>query len=141
MTQVYSKKRTGKKVNYDSQTTSSNTYNDYAGAQKNVTVGALLEPIRTGSSWSTDASATALELPAGTQLAIYNNNTTVGTVRFGTDSSVTAGTVGDVDGSGSPSIACKPTDWTYVCCGERTFIKTSANTLIVYVIKDDTVLK
>lgn len=140
MTQ-YSKKRTGKKVNYDSQLTASNTYNDYAGGQKNLSVGPVLQPMRTGSSWSTDASATALELPAGTQLAIYNTTSTAGTVRFGIDSSVTAGTAGSVDANGSPSIVCKPNDWTYACCGERTFIKTSANTLLVYVIQDDTVLK
>ena len=141
MTQTYSKKRTGKKVNYDSQQTASNTYNDYAGAQKNMSVGAVLQPVRTGSSWSTDASSSALEVPAGTQIAIYNTAGTLGTVRFGSTSSVTAGSVGEVSAEGSPSVACKPTDWTYVCCGERTFIKTSANSLIVYVIQDDTVLK
>ena len=134
------KKRTGKSVNYDSQTTASNTYNDYAGAQKNVEVGAVLQPIRTGSGWSTDASTTK-ELPSGTQLAIYNNSGTLGAVAFGDLSSVAVGAAGSVDGSGSPSIPCKPNEWTHICCGTRTFVKTSAATLLVFVVQDDTVLK
>lgn len=135
------KKRVAKKVNYDSQTSASNTYNDYAGGQKNLAVGPVLEPIRTGSSWSTDASASALELPSGSQVAIFNTALSNGTVRFGVDSTVTAGVAGSVDVNGSPSIVCKAGDWTYLCCGERSFIRTSASTLIVYVIKDDTFLR
>ena len=141
MTQPTSKKRTGKKVNYDSQAAASNTYNDYAGGQKNLSIGPVLEPIRIGSSWSTDASSTALELPAGAQIMIFNTALTTGVVRFGADSTVTAGTVGSVDANGSVSIACRAGDWTYLCCGERSFVKTSANTLIVYLIKDDTVFR
>lgn len=134
------KKRSGKNVNYDSQTTASNTYNDYAGAQKNMEVGAVLQPIRIGSGWSTDAT-TVREVPAGTQLAIYNNSGTLGTIAFGDVIGVIAGAAGTVDGTGSPSIPCKPNDWTYACCGTRTFVKTSASTLLVFVIQDDTVLK
>jgi hypothetical protein len=141
MTQSYSKKRVGKKTNYDSQLTASNTYNDYAGGQKNISVGPVLESIRIGSTWSTDASTTALEVPAGSQVAIYNTSATAGVVRFGKDSTVVSGTVGSFDAEGSPSIPCRGQDWTYLCCGERNFIKTSANTLIVYILKDDTVLK
>jgi hypothetical protein len=139
MTQTYSKKRSGKKVNYDSQTASSNTYNDYAGAQKNMTVGAVLQPIRNGAGWSTDASVAPLELPAGSQLAIFNKIATAGSVRFGLDNTVTAGAIGNVSAEGSPSIACVGNDWTYVCCGERTFIKTSSSDLVVYVIQDHTI--
>lgn len=140
MAQPKAKTRIGKKVNYDSQHAASNTYNDYAGAQKNLSVGPVLQPIRTGASWTCDAS-TVQELPAGTQVAIYNNAGTVGALAFGSDISVAVGAVGSVDVNGSPTIACKPNDWTYACCGERTFIKTSAATLLVYVIQDDTVLK
>jgi hypothetical protein len=138
----YAKKRQGNKVNYDSQTAASNTYNDYAGAQKNISVGPVLQPIRVGDApgWSCDAS-TVKELPPGTQLAIYNNAGAVGSVTFGKLASVASAAPGTVDADGSPSIACKPNDWTYACCGERTFVITSANTLLVYVIQDHTVLK
>ena len=134
------KTRKGKHRNFDSQHAASNTYNDYAGAQKNLSVGPVLQPIRTGSGWTCDAT-TVQELPAGTQVAIYNNSAVVGAVAFSTVLAVTVGAVGSVDVNGSPTIACKPADWTYICCGERTFIQTSAATLLVYVIQDDTVLK
>lgn len=134
------KTRKGKDRNFDSQHAASNTYNDYAGAQKNLSVGPVLQPIRNGSSWTCDATAVK-ELPSGTQIAIYNNDTAVGAVAFSSTSTVTIGAVGSVDANGSPTIACKPSDWTYLCCGERTFIQTSAATLLVYVIQDDTVLK
>lgn len=133
--------RKGKSKNFDPQVTASNSYNDPAGAQKNVDVGAKLKPIQIADmSWTTDAT-TARQVPAGTQLMVYNNAGAVGSVRFGQDSSVVSGAAGAVDANGNVAIPCKPNDWTLVASSTDTWVVTSAATLLVFIIDDHTTMK
>ena len=134
-------KRKGKISNYDPQLTASNTYSDASGAQKNVEVGKKFLPIQTATAaWTTDAT-TALQVEKGVSLAIYNKGATLYSLTCGATSSVTAGAVGAVDGSGNVSIPCKTNDWTYIAVGEENWIKTEHANLVVFTIKDDTILK
>ena len=83
--------------NTDPQAAANNTYNDLAGGQKNIDIGAKYLPIKLGeASWTTDAT-TARQCIAGSSIAIFNNSTTVYTITFGKNSSVVAGVVGAVD--------------------------------------------
>ena len=133
--------RKGKNKNFDPQLTSSNTYNDPAGGQKNLQVGPKLKPIQlSATSWTTDAT-TARQIQAGTQLAIYNNSATLYGVRFGQDSSVAAGAAGTVDAAGNVSCACKPNDWTYLAASEDTWVIAQNVALLVYIIDDHTTMK
>jgi len=133
--------RKGKNKNFDPQLTSSNTYNDPAGGQKNLQVGPKLKPIQlSATSWTTDAT-TARQVQAGTQLAIYNNSTTLYGVRFGQDSSIAAAAAGAVDAAGNVSCACKPSDWTYLAASEDTWVIAQNVALLVYIIDDHTTMK
>lgn len=134
------KVRKGKRQNFDPQVAASNSYNDPSGGQKNLQVGPKLKPIQlTSTSWTTDAT-TARQVPAGTQLAIYNNSNTLYGARFGSTSSVTAGASGAVDVDGNPSIPCKPADWTYLSSGEMEWVITQNAALLVFIIDDHTTL-
>lgn len=133
--------RKGKTKNFDPQLTASNTYNDPAGAQKNVDVGAKLKPIQIAdASWTTNATA-ALQISAGTQLMIYNNAGAVGSVRFGQDATVASGAAGTVDANGNVAIPCKSNDWTLVSASTDTWVITSAATLLVFIVDDHTVMR
>lgn len=134
------KVRKGKNANFDPQLAASNSYNDPAGGQKNLQVGPKIKPIQlAAASWTTDAT-TARQIPAGSQLAIYNNSSTLYAVRFGEDNTVTAAAAGAVDANGKVAIACKPNDWTYLASGEDTWVISQNALLLVFLIDDHTVL-
>lgn len=133
--------RKGKNKNFDPQLTASNSYNDPAGGQKNLSVGPKLKPIQLGAtSWTTDAT-TARQIQAGTQLAIYNNSAVLYSARFGQDSTVTAAASGAVDANGNVACACKPNDWTYLAASEDTWVITQNALLLVFIIDDHTTMK
>ena len=133
--------RKGKNKNFDPQLTASNSYNDPAGAQKNVAVGPKLKPIQlAASSWTTDATI-ARQIQAGTQLAIYNNSAVLYSATFGQTSSVAAAAAGAVDAVGNVSCACKPNDWTYLAASEDTWVITQNALLLVFIIDDHTTMK
>jgi hypothetical protein len=133
--------RKAKQSNVDPQTAASNTYNDMAGGQKNISIGPKLVPIKLSeTNWSCDAT-TARQCVAGSSLAIYNTSTsTVYSIRFGKSSSVAAAAAGAVDSDGNAAIPCHPGFWTYVAAGYETWFITQNAALLVYIIEDDSKL-
>ena len=126
--------------NTDPQAAANNTYNDLAGGQKNIDIGAKYLPIKLGeASWTTDAT-TARQCIAGSSIAIFNNSTTVYTITFGKNSSVVAGVVGAVDADGNVSIPCPAGLWSFAASGNETWFITQNAALSVYIIADDTKL-
>jgi|SRR5581483_884577 len=121
-------------------------YNDAAGSKKVSEVGRHLIPvpyINSGSlAFKTDLSAAAQALPQpGLCLAIYNNSASLGSVTLGEDGTITSLAPGVTDGSGHVGVPCKPNDWTYVACGSQQWAITSASTLLVFIIDDNTTVK
>jgi hypothetical protein len=120
-------------------------YNNAAGARKIAEVGRHLVPLATpgsGTGYTTDVSSAAFPLPsAGRNLAVYNNNTTVGAITLGNDNTITALAAGATDSSGRVGIPCAPNAWTYIACGSQNWVKSSAATLLVFLIDDDTFIQ
>ena len=116
-----------------------NTYNEAAGAQKNVSVGPHLKAIFAGGVYTVNAAA-ILGVGEGTALAVFNSNTT--TVRSITVRASAAGTAlaaGAVDATnGEVGVACAPLEWTYLNTYDKNFVITNSAELFVYVIHDDT---
>lgn len=113
----------------------SSGFNKQSGGMKVLNIGHHLLPLPNGV---TDASGTAQPIEMGMTVAIYNNSSTVGVVTMGADDTVTSLALGVVGtDKRSVGIACKPNDWTYIAVCERAYIKTSANTLICYLVSDD----
>jgi hypothetical protein len=116
-------------------------YNKYAGAQKNIEVGSNLKPIKLSeTSWTLDAT-TARRVGKGAQVFIYNNSSTVYTVRFGSTSSVTSGAVADIDANGQATLPCKANDWTRVSSGTLDWMIANNASLLVYLLIDDTEIR
>lgn len=114
--------------------TASNTYNDRAGAVKSLSVGPQYKiPAGQTTTRALDASA-GIQMPAGTSLALYNNS---GTVAWVTMSSAAIGAAPSGLANGIPLIV---NGWTYLNMGEHTNIRTSAATVGVYIVEDDTQL-
>lgn len=128
----------GNKVN-DPSAIAALTYNDKSGAQKNTEVGRKLIPLKADATTFTTNATTAKALPsAGKNLAIYNNANAVGAVTFGEDATISSLAAGVTDSAGHVGIPCMPNDWTYVAAGDSTHVISSAATLLVFVIDDDT---
>ena len=134
--------RKGKAENFDPQVAASNSYNDLAGAQKNLDVGPKLKPLTLGTTPTTYTTAAnvARQLPKGTQLAIYNNGT-IASITFGVDNTVVSLAVGVTDANGHVGIPLKANDWTYLSLGKDSWFITSAATALVYIIDDHTFIK
>lgn len=117
-------------------------YNERSGARKSMEVGRALLPLQNGAaSWTTNASAAPIALPAaGKNLAIYNNSSTVYSVTVG-DSTMTAQAVGAVQsGATAPfvGVPCQPNSWTYLSTGQWNFVATNNASLQVFLIDDPT---
>jgi hypothetical protein len=127
------------KNNIDAGSAVSQSYNEQAGAQKNTEVGRYLVPLKSDATTYTTDASTARALPSkGRNLAIYNNANAVGSATLGDDASMASLGAGAADSNGNVGIPCKPNDWTYIACNERQFVRTSASTLLVFLIEDDT---
>ena len=127
--------------NYDPNNISNNSYNDGAGAQKNLPVGPYLKPIQTGAAtYITDISAAAVRVGKGVSLSIFNNTATVQSVTIG-GSTVASLAAGIVDANGKVGIALKAYEWTHVNTYDNDYIISSANTVICYVVEDDTYIE
>jgi hypothetical protein len=127
------------KVNVDPSQIVNHSYNQAAGAVKVAEVGRHLVPLKSDATTYTTDATTARALPSkGRNLAIYNNAGAVGAVSLGDDAAMAALGVGATDANGNVGIPCKPNDWTYVACNEKQFVRTSAVTLLVFLIEDDT---
>lgn len=117
------------------------TYNHQTGAQKNMEMGRHLIPIPTSATtFTTDASASAVALPSkGLTLAIYNNSGTARAVTLG-DSAVTALAIGVTNASGLVGVPCLPNDWTYLATFDKTHVITNSSDLKVMIVADSTVI-
>jgi len=129
----------GKKIE-DQPTIVNNQYSNSAGAEKNTEVGRHLIPLNLAAGTYTTDATTARRLPSkGRNIAVYNNAGAVGSITLG-DGVVALASLapGVVDNATKRvGIACKPNDWTYIACYEQVEVIASANTLLVYLIEDD----
>lgn len=138
-------KRNSKKT-HDPHSVVNNSYNEYAGAEKNIQVGPVLKPLKlTAITFTTDAS-TLRKISKGSQLAIYNNAGAVGSVvvsKLQTRTLLAPGAVDNTagDGYGDVGIPCAPNAWTYVSVWDNSVVITSAATLLVFTIEDDSSVK
>lgn len=126
--------------NIDQASIENQAYNEKSGAQKNAEVGRYLVPLDDGAGAKTTNAATARSIPKGRNLAVYNNAGAVGAITLGDESSVAALAPGVTDAlqNGHVGIPCAPNDWTYIACWDKTFVRASAATLLVFIIGDDT---
>lgn len=126
--------------NIDQASIENQAYNERAGAQKNMEVGRQLLPLDDGAGGKTTNATSARALPsAGKNLAIFNNSTSVAAVTLGENSGVTALAPGATDavGPGHVGIPCTPNDWTFIACWDKTWVRASSATLLVFLIADD----
>jgi hypothetical protein len=107
-----------------------------------MAIGPHLLPLPDGASGFTTDASTKKILPAfGLNLAIYNKDTSVHAVTIG-DSTVAAQAVGVVQaGTQFVGAACRPGDWTYLSMANFNWVVTDNNSLVVYLIDDDTSIK
>lgn len=122
-------------------------YNDAAGSKKVSEVGRHLHPIPyllVGVlSYTTDA-ATARVMPRkGVNVAVYNNAGAVGALTMGASAAEVAVALapGVTDASGHVGIPCPPNAWTYIALAEHNWIITTAATLLVFIIDDNSSIK
>jgi hypothetical protein len=115
------------------------TYNEQAGARKSVRVGPALAPINDGTGGLTTDASSIRSLKLGSNLAIYNDSGSVGSVRFSNDLLAAALLPGAVDApTGDVGIVCKPNDWTYLSNYDKRYIVADSSNLIIYLEIDDT---
>lgn len=131
-------KRNSKKT-HDPHSVVNNTYSEQSGAEKNISVGHVLKPLNANAPATATTNASAgLAVLMGTQLAIYNNAGAVGavTVRSAPGASLAPGAVDAT--TGEVGVPCQPNAWTYVSVWDKAYVITSAATLLVFQIADDT---
>lgn len=132
---------------YDPSNIAAMQFNPAAGSQKVSEVGRSLLPMKFISggavAYTTDGStARALDSP-GKCLAVYNNAGAVGAVTLGATAAevATALAAGVTDATGHVGIPCMPNAWTYIACGSNNWLKSTAATLLIFVIDDETNIK
>lgn len=109
--------------------------NARAGANKTLAVGPqLATPNGATQVQGATANAAAVKYPPGTALALYNN---AGAVAWVTMNKAADGALAAPTGIAN-AIPLKPNDWTLLNMGENDQLQTSAATVGVYVIEDDT---
>lgn len=117
-------------------------FNLKSGAKKILPIGPHLIPIPVvvaGSpTWKTDVSTLTALPTLGLNLAVYNNSSTVKSITIGNTSSLASLAVGAVDANGNVGVACPPNSYTNLSMGVNQWIISSDNTLIVYLVEDDT---
>lgn len=131
-------KRKSTVTNIDSASIDNLTFNQRAGALKNMEVGRVLVGLDLDATTKTTDASTARALPyKGACLAIYNNSSSVAAITLGSDSSITALAPGACAG-GNVGVPCTPNDWTFLACYDKQWVKTTASVLLVFLIADDT---
>lgn len=126
--------------NIDQASIENQGFNERSGAQKNMEVGRQVIALDDGAGGKTTNATTAKALPKmGCNVAVYNNANTVAAITLGEDNGVAALAAGvtDAAGPGHVGIPCTPNDWTYIACWDKTWIRASAATLLVFIIADD----
>lgn len=122
------------------------TYNEAAGAQKNMEVGRHLLPLTDGAGAFTTDATTARLLPSkGRTLAVYNNAGAVGAITLGSATYVptaqVAGAVQAATEGQNVGIPCAANSWTYIACGQQDQVISTAATLLVFLVDDDTFIR
>lgn len=120
-------------------------YNNQAGSKKVSEVGRKLVPIpfiNSGALAYTCDASTLRTLPKlGVNLAVYNNSGSIGSVTLGEANTQTSLAAGVTDANGHAGIPCQPNTWTYIACNESQFVISSAATLLVFIIDDNSAIK
>ena len=116
--------------------------NKYAGAEKNISVGPNLVPVKYANAgvltYTTDLSTVRI-VGTGKSFAVYNPNTT-GSITFGADATRTSLAAGACDqANGNVGVPC-PQGWSYVSNYDQPAVITSASTILVFLIQDDSTL-
>lgn len=115
-------------------------FNQQSGGDKNMPVGPCLLPLKTGSTFTCNAT-TAVGLDSiGRNIAVYNNANAVGSITLGTDGTVAVLASGATNIAGQAGIPCPPNSWTYISMGTQQFLIASAATLLCYQVDDGTYL-
>lgn len=139
-----SRNQDGNKV-YDPSAIEAMVFNDAAGSKKVSEVGRHLLPLKFISvgvvTYTTDASTARILDNAGSCLAVYNNAGAVGSITLGEDATIVSLAPGAVDANGHVGIPCAPNAWTYIACGGSNRVISSAATLLVFLIDDNTSVK
>jgi hypothetical protein len=127
----------------DSGAIANQSYNEAAGVHKVAQAGLKLKPLPlTAVTFTTDAS-TARKLPEkGMTLAIYNNAGAVGAFRLSkaaAPSALAAGVVDNSvgDGFGDVGVPVPPNSWHYTNSFDAATIITSAATMLVFLVEDE----
>lgn len=113
------------------------TYNEAAGAQKNLQVGPFLKPLNDGAGGYTTDASIARSIRKGSSIAVYNKSGSLLSVTFGDNNAVTALAAGVTDASGNVGHLCKGNDWSYFNSDEKSWIIADSANLVVYLIKDE----
>lgn len=113
-----------------------------SGSKKVSEVGRSLTSIPlSATTWTTDATTARNMQAAGRNIAVYNNHTAVHAVTFGDTSGVTAQAAGATEAvTGNAGLPCPPAAWSYFAAGEKTWVITDSNTLLVFLIQDDSTI-
>ena len=123
----------------DSGTIKNAEYNEQAGAGKVVEVGPRLIPLNLdGVNFTTDASTIRALSHQGKCLAVYNTTGTVGSITLGESAAQSSLAAGVTDAGGHVGIPCIPNGWTRISCGKSQWVISSAATLLVFQVDDDT---
>lgn len=133
---AYTKKsRTNRGSAIDAASSDSYQTNPYSGGKKIVDVGPeFLKDVANAFVSGRDVSGSSNAILPGSIIYLYNNAATVAWVALST-AAIGADPTGFADG-----IPLKPNDWTILSAGENSFIRSSANTVGLYEMKDDTAL-
>lgn len=130
---------------YDPSAIAGMEFNPAAGSQKVSDVGRSLLPLKyiSGSTltYTTDASTARVLDGFGACLAVYNNSGTLGTITLGNGSAPLSLAAGVTDTNGHVGIPCAPNAWTYIACSNNNWVISSASTLLVFLIEDNTAIK
>ena len=113
--------------------------NPYSGGKKSLTVGPDFMPqyvagVQNVFVSGIDAS-TGTNLAPWTSLWLYNNSSTVAWVALSTAA------IGSAPSGFANGVPLTPNAWTQLSMGQNTFIRTSAATVGVYTINDDTTVR
>lgn len=113
-------------------------FNQASGADKVIPAGHHLKPVFIGVGGYTTNATTRLNVGKGVTLAIYNNSALVASATIG-DATVVSQAPGAVQ-AGTPfvGVALSSQSFTYLNTYDKDYIVTSAATVLVYIVEDDT---
>ena len=114
------------------------TYSDQAGSRKVSVVGTNLIPLGDGAGGFTTLATTARIVVAGSNIAVYNNDTAVHFITLSNSNATTALTNGATNAAGNVAIACPPGAYTYIACYNSNWVIADSNKLYVYAVNDST---